>query len=656
MNTIVAVLLANAVLVLPIAIAAWATMRLFRRPAIAHALWVLALIKLITPPLISPALVVDPSRWPTLAAILPGAQVVDQSTAMRHLTATSDQAVHSIAAPQAAVASSVQADTPSSNTPVSTARYRAAKITSGSVFLVNALVAIWLTGSLFCICLFARRVRLVARLIRSSGKRDSMASALAESLFGVSLRQPPRVILVDAVISPTLIGVGPWTRILFPRRLWTELPASQRDGLLIHELEHFRRGDHWVRLVEAASTTLFWWHPVIWWARHHIEITEELCCDEVASRDDREMSYAEALLTTLDFINEPSWTPAVPVGTGVSRLPVLEQRLKQIVHHSIPGRLSMFGRIGLLGFAAVALPIQPLLLGGRIAQASSSLTLVPNPVAATTLAPPKISPQESSGTIEAIVNAIDLPPAPEGWWTQKPAQTWQHVSGDNPDAARLIVDATGSVQLSVGIDGKTIDLTSDGIRITAAAFWKSSKMRLITGDAAGMVRLWDVASGEPVSLLGRQQSEVTSLTIDDSGTLITGGSDGTLTSWDLQSGSRRATWTTDERPIQSVRLYDHGRRAVVIASDWRSASSRIVILNADTLEPERDWLTGAVLATTKIDDNQLTFVDWSGNLLRLNDQGDLEMFGSTAKDVVSAFVFSQDTRLENVDDDNAFRS
>ena len=209
--------------------------------------------------------------------------------------------------------------------------------------------------------------------------------------------------------------------------------------------------------------------------------------------------------------------------------------------------------------------------------------------------------------------------------------------------------------LKTGIAGRTIDLSEH--KITAAAFWKSST-RLVTGDANGHVRLWDVASGEPVSLLGRHRSDVTSLTISPSGTLITGAKDGTLIAWNLQSGDVRATWTTNERPIQSVRLFDNGRRAVVIASDWRGmpASSRIVVLDSEVLEPLFDWVTSNTLATTKNDDGQLTFVDWSGTLLRLNAQGELEAIGSTEKGVVSAFVFSQDTRLENVTDQQMIRS
>ncbi len=640
MNAIIAVLLLNAVLVVPIAILAWVTMRLFRRPAIAHALWVLALVKLLTPPLVSPEWIVDPQTYPTLAAILPSAHPVDRP-------AGTDAPVV-IPAPSQDVG-----ELGSGKNATLIQRFESSPSTLVTPAAWSVVGLIWITGSLVCLGLFLRRIGLVGRLIRSSGHHDSRASAMAESLFGVSLRTPPRVILVDAVISPTLIGVGPWTSILYPRTLWDELPGRQRDGLLLHELEHFRRGDHWVRLLEAAARIVFWWHPVIWWARHHIELTEESCCDAVAARaSDDDISYAEALLTTLDFINDPHWSPSVPLTTGASgRLPMMEQRLRQIVRHSIAGRLSHATRFALVAIALFVLPIQPLLLGGRT---TSSVSFT-RPLSGLPLAQPKtITSTPIVSITEPIYSVEDLPPAPKGWWSEQPVPAWEHSPiADDPDAARLIVDASGKILLKGGnVDG-TIDLSSH--QITAAAFWQSSK-RLITGDANGNVRMWDVASGEPVTKFGKHHTEVTSLAISGDNQLITGGRDGTLISWDLNTGDSRQTWATNGRPIQSVRLFDQGRKIAVIAGQWQTSTSRIVILDASNLEAIFDRVTDGALATSRFDDGQLTFVDWAGNVSQLDAFGDLVTIGQTAKGLISAYVFSQDARVEITPDQNVIRS
>src|SRR3954469_14754442 len=49
-------LLANAVCALALAVPAWLVGRYARRPALAHALWLLVLLKLVTPPLLRPEL------------------------------------------------------------------------------------------------------------------------------------------------------------------------------------------------------------------------------------------------------------------------------------------------------------------------------------------------------------------------------------------------------------------------------------------------------------------------------------------------------------------------------------------------------------------------------------------------------------------------
>ena len=56
MSTLLALALANAACAAVLAVPAYLVSRYTRRPALAHALWLLVLLKLITPPLIRPGL------------------------------------------------------------------------------------------------------------------------------------------------------------------------------------------------------------------------------------------------------------------------------------------------------------------------------------------------------------------------------------------------------------------------------------------------------------------------------------------------------------------------------------------------------------------------------------------------------------------------
>ena len=61
-------------------------------------------------------------------------------------------------------------------------------------------------------------------------------------------------------------GPGCFCRPSFFERL----DATAQEAILAHELAHVRRKDHWVRLLELVVTTLFWWHPAVWWACRRI--------------------------------------------------------------------------------------------------------------------------------------------------------------------------------------------------------------------------------------------------------------------------------------------------------------------------------------------------------------------------------------------------
>ena len=84
--------------------------------------------------------------------------------------------------------------------------------------------------------------------------------------------------------------------------------------------------DHLVRLLELAVSTLFWWHPVAWWAIRELQQLEELCCDAMVVGMNRSSGrdYAATLLDTLDFLCDGS-IAAPPGGRRTIISPVSEE-------------------------------------------------------------------------------------------------------------------------------------------------------------------------------------------------------------------------------------------------------------------------------------------------------------------------------------------
>ena len=152
--------------------------------------------------------------------------------------------------------------------------------------------------------------------------------------------------------------------MLLPAELWPELSESQQTALIAHELAHLKRKDHWVRWLDLAVMGLYWWHPVVWWARRGLREAEEQCCDAWAvwAMPQGSRSYAAALLTALEFVSgapTAGVAAAAAVISGKGHVAFLKRRMRMIVQARTPKTLSWAGRFAVLGLAALILPLAP---------------------------------------------------------------------------------------------------------------------------------------------------------------------------------------------------------------------------------------------------------------------------------------------------------
>ena len=105
--------------------------------------------------------------------------------------------------------------------------------------------------------------------------------------------------------------------------------------------------------------------------------------------------------------------------------------------------------------------------------------------------------------------------------------------------------------------------------VVSALTWASSGKLVLTGGSDGMVRCWEVQSGECVRVREAHQGTVQSLKVSpDGSTLASCGEDGTIRLWDLESGEPLQMLRRD-RPYE--RLDITGIRGL---SDAQKASLR----------------------------------------------------------------------------------
>jgi hypothetical protein len=167
------------------------------------------------------------------------------------------------------------------------------------------------------------------------------------------------VYFLPAGVSPMLFGLGRGLRLLVPQRLWEKLDDDERASLLLHELAHLRRRDHWVRGFELVVTIAYWWNPLAWWARRELRAAEELCCDAWVtwSMPAAADAYARALVEAVDFMCVSRSRPVLPaMASGIGAFRHLKRRLVMIQQRQGSRGLGWAGAAG-VAVAATVLPL-----------------------------------------------------------------------------------------------------------------------------------------------------------------------------------------------------------------------------------------------------------------------------------------------------------
>jgi WD40 repeat protein/beta-lactamase regulating signal transducer with metallopeptidase domain len=411
MSTLLAIGVANALCAAVLAIPALLASRYARRPALAHALWLLVLIKLITPPIVRPALPWLPAEGApapapreqarpalthtggdlSLASLLDEPDRSAQThfsapTKIEDLAKAAGPAAPALPAPAApdriepvsAGPDSHPASTPDASTTDSHTVAEAAEAADdrpagagGPPGLVFFLGCVWLLGAAACLAHTLFYAIRFQRLLRHARPAPEYLQAQARELARrMGLSRCPGVWLLPGSLPPLVWSLGR-ARILFPLGLLERLDREERASLLAHELGHVVRLDHWVRWLELVVLSLYWWYPLAWWARRQMQDREEECCDAHAAAAIDARTYATAILTAVDFLAE--LRPALPaVVSPLAGVASLRQRLTLIMVGGTPRRLSAPTRLAVLALSAAVLPLLPILTPALPELASSA--------------------------------------------------------------------------------------------------------------------------------------------------------------------------------------------------------------------------------------------------------------------------------------------
>ena len=318
-------------------------------PVARHALWVLVLVKFVTPPLVVwPWAAPDPFGIAALDASLTDFQPVPLEP-LRPSPMGDDPA------PIVRIQSQSLAATPGDYT----AEHAAASIWPW-------LIGVWALGSVCVLGIEGLRLARLRRRVRTMPADHPIARRVHALAGQLGVHAIP-VDIVDGISSPVVWGWGR-PRLLWPSTLEIDTADACIDGIVVHELAHIKRGDHFVGWIELAAGVVWWWNPLFWSVRSARREQAELACDAwvISALPNGRRAYAESLLLLSGAV-APDPSPMTAVGIRSASRRVLERRLVMIMKGRsslrLPwaglGCLALIGAATLPAWAAVQQPPPP---------------------------------------------------------------------------------------------------------------------------------------------------------------------------------------------------------------------------------------------------------------------------------------------------------
>ena len=326
-NAAVAVLLAPLV---------WSVTRIWKNPPVAHLMWLLVLVKLVTPP------VVNLDLWKSGTA---------------PVQAGNEQADLAFGVPPPIVEGSQVAPSGAALNPLPGEKSTSVASAAAWSTIRPLLMDIWVGGVGLVALLAGIRVvqfqRMLAGTLPASRRLQSVTDELATRM---GLRQSPDVRVVDGAAAPLVWCLGRRATVILPLRLLGVLDQHQTAMVLAHELAHLRRRDHWVRVVELLVSVLHWWNPLVWWVRRRLHAVEEQCCDSWVAwvYPDESHDYAECLLKAAEL--SPSHRSRLVLASPFLNSHTLKERIEMVLKNRSKRTASRRAAVGLALLAAVVVP------------------------------------------------------------------------------------------------------------------------------------------------------------------------------------------------------------------------------------------------------------------------------------------------------------
>lgn len=222
------------------------------------------------------------------------------------------------------------------------------------------LCLLWFAGVVTFLGFVLMRYARLTRLLRRAPLVDEGPLRIKLEMLALFLtdRPAPEMLLSDHVTSPFLFGVFR-PRIVLPAALPAALTPEELETVLLHELTHWVRRDVLVGWAQVFAQAFFWFHPFVWYANAQMRHERESACDEAVLMTGRAAPrhYGESLLRVL--LAAKGRSSAAMGFLGIfERNTKLQKRLENIMNAEKSFRpLGVWSWIFIVSFALLVMPM-----------------------------------------------------------------------------------------------------------------------------------------------------------------------------------------------------------------------------------------------------------------------------------------------------------
>ncbi|MDP1561541.1 MAG: M56 family metallopeptidase [Pirellulaceae bacterium] len=192
------------------------------------------------------------------------------------------------------------------------------------------LTVIYICGMTGMLVRLVRCIRQCQGIVRNACPVEDITftNLLSDLATRIGCRFSPVLASSNRLSVPVLVGC--WRpMIIVPVSMLTGLTPQQWEPILLHELAHLRRYDHWVVLWQRISESILFFHPTIWIINRQLDRHREHCCDDMVIRYGQgRVAYAESLCSVAQLslhLQPATHSPLAVAATGVSTNHLIER-------------------------------------------------------------------------------------------------------------------------------------------------------------------------------------------------------------------------------------------------------------------------------------------------------------------------------------------